>query len=139
MSNSNTTRRILIVEPDPSLRELLRYLLASEGHNVDEAQSRSEALEKLERTGFDVVLTGSNELEVKRDAIVPRVEARSGATPVLQMNCDPARDPAEELGRFMFNPFDLDSLRQALAVLQALVGIDPYSQALCPSAAFVTA
>jgi DNA-binding NtrC family response regulator len=124
MMTSILARRILVVDSEPSVREVLRYLLACDGHDVEEAPGLAQAMDKLGQSSFDVVLAGSIDLEVKGDTTVPHIYARGGATPVLKMNCDPLRDPAEELRRLMFNPFDLDSIRQALAALQQLVGMN---------------
>jgi DNA-binding NtrC family response regulator len=123
MIKSILTRRILVVDPDPSLRELLRYVLVSDGHQVDEAQGRSQAFDKLNHGNFDVVLTGSDELDVKHDMPFPQIKVHGEATPVLKISDDPLSDPSEELRKFMFNPFDLVSIRQALAAVCQIVSV----------------
>ncbi|MDT8344639.1 MAG: response regulator [Thermohalobaculum sp.] len=49
--------KILVVDDDDSLRRVLEYNMAEEGHEVATAASGEEALQALERTGFDAVVT----------------------------------------------------------------------------------
>ena len=123
MIKPNLARRILVVDADPSVRELLRSILVSDGHHVDEAQSRSQAYDKLNRSDFDVVLTGPAELEVTHHTPFPQVEVHGDPTPVLTISADPFSDPTDELQRFTFNPFDLISIRQALEAIQQMVSL----------------
>jgi DNA-binding NtrC family response regulator len=123
MMTTNPKRRVLVVDSDPSMREFLRCVLASDGHQVDEAQSGSQAVEKLDHGNFDVVLSGAAELDVKSELPFPALEVRGEATPVLKMNDDPRRDATEEIINFMFNPFDLASIRQALSAIDLFLGL----------------
>ena len=50
------TARILLVEDDPSQREVLRYNLIAESYSVEEADSGDEALLLVEETQPDLVL-----------------------------------------------------------------------------------
>ena len=50
------TARILLVEDDPSQREVLRYNLIAENYSVEEADSGDEALLLVEETQPDLVL-----------------------------------------------------------------------------------
>jgi DNA-binding response OmpR family regulator len=56
-SRRNTGRRILIVEDSDDLRELMVLLLEAEGYLVDTAATASDALDQLDRTSYDLVLT----------------------------------------------------------------------------------
>ena len=49
--------RILVVDDDPSIRELLRELLVEEGHKVRMAENGRKALERIRKESFDLVLT----------------------------------------------------------------------------------
>jgi len=49
--------QILIVDDESDIRRLLREMLAFEGHEVTEAASGLEALERLRKVAFDLVVT----------------------------------------------------------------------------------
>ena len=48
--------RILVVDDDASLRRIVEYNLAEEGYAVATAGSGEEALDSLEKAGFDLVV-----------------------------------------------------------------------------------
>ncbi len=49
--------RILVVEDDEEMRSLLKDFLADEGYEADSAHNGSEALLKLAKESFDLVIT----------------------------------------------------------------------------------
>ena len=71
--------RILIVEDEPSVLNLFRYLLTDGGYSVSAAQSGSEAMEKLSE-GFDLVLTN---LKMEGMKVLERVKEQSPETAVI--------------------------------------------------------
>ncbi len=60
-STENKTKRekakILVVDDDPGIRELLSGIFSQEGHIVEVAQDGKEALLKIRKEGFDLVLS----------------------------------------------------------------------------------
>lgn len=54
MVKNNT---ILLVEDDPSIRELLEEILSLEGYNIDVCQNGLEAQVALQRKSFDLIIT----------------------------------------------------------------------------------
>jgi DNA-binding response OmpR family regulator len=81
-------RRVLIVDDEPHIREVLRGYLAADGFEVDEAADGETALEQMRKTGadlvlLDVMLPGIDGLEALRrlrefsDAYVILVTARA--------------------------------------------------------------
>jgi CheY-like chemotaxis protein len=57
MTGEVAIRRILIVEDDDALREILTVALSRDGHAVDGACDGTEALALLERQPYDLVLS----------------------------------------------------------------------------------
>ncbi len=107
-----TPKRLLIVDDDPYLRRLLRLVLRDVPVEVSEAATGEEALAKIERETWDVVLL---------DLILPQYggfricrKLRSGPHPdawVVMMTADDsaeARETALESGadEFVAKPFD---------------------------------
>jgi two-component system response regulator ResD len=48
--------RILVVEDEPRIRQLVRMVLEGESHEADEAESGAQALERLSERGYDLVV-----------------------------------------------------------------------------------
>jgi CheY-like chemotaxis protein len=63
-----SSRRILVVDDDAEIRELLTTALVGEGYTVDEACDGGEALTLLEQRPYDLVLS---------DLHMPRVDGPS--------------------------------------------------------------
>ncbi len=76
--------RILVVDDDPNIRELVRFFLEHEGIDVLEASNGAEALAKLESTRADMVIL---------DIMMPQMDGwelcrtlrAAGETPVLML------------------------------------------------------
>lgn len=51
--------RILVIEEDHMIRDLLFQVLSSKGYRVDAAETFSEGFEKLKGKGFDMVIAGT--------------------------------------------------------------------------------
>jgi CheY-like chemotaxis protein len=63
--------RMLVVDDEPHIRELLDIIFSAEGWHVDWAASGAEALERFQRESFDIVvldqsMPGPNGVEVAR-------------------------------------------------------------------------
>ena len=52
----NTAPRVLIVDDNPEIREIIRILLSGEGYALEEAKNGDEALEKAWETAFDLII-----------------------------------------------------------------------------------
>lgn len=74
--------KILIVEDEPSVLNLFRYLLTDGGYSVATAQSGSEAMEKL-KEGFDLVLTDLKMEDMNGMEMLELVKERSPETAVI--------------------------------------------------------
>lgn len=57
MSGEPAVRRILVVDDDDALREVLTVALSRDGHTVDGACDGTEALALLEQQPYDLVLS----------------------------------------------------------------------------------
>jgi CheY-like chemotaxis protein len=90
--------RILIVEDEPTVLNLFRYLLTDGGYSVATAQSGSEAMEKLSE-GFDLVLTDLKMEDMDGMEVLELVQERSPETAVIVVTGYAAMDSAIEAMR----------------------------------------
>jgi CheY-like chemotaxis protein len=92
-----TPSRVLIVDDEGSVRELLRRILEREGYEVIEAADAEEALQRVELLSpsvafCDVHLTGANGLW-----LADQIRAMSPATAMVLATGDPEIPAAESL------------------------------------------
>ena len=90
--------RILIVEDEPTVLNLFRYLLTDGGYSVATARSGSEAMEKLSE-GFDLVLTDLKMEDMDGMEVLELVQERSPETAVIVVTGYAAMDSAIEAMR----------------------------------------
>jgi CheY-like chemotaxis protein len=111
--------KILIVEDDCiSLKNLSLYLLMS-GYDVEEASDGLEALQKLDREKFDLVLSDIKMPRFDGYSLTKRVCASFPATPIILMTADPLEEPgavaAKSGARHMLTkPLVLDDLLEKI-------------------------
>jgi CheY-like chemotaxis protein len=114
--------KILIVDDDPVIRELLQHLLQSEGHTVDVAENGMEGISKLGEGGFqlvtlDVDMPKLNGIEVLK---LIRSDAKLARLPVLMCtahNSMEALDTAFGIGAtgYFVKPFNTPELKKSVA------------------------
>jgi CheY-like chemotaxis protein len=111
--------KILVVEDDCiSLKNLSLYLLMS-GYDVEEASDGLQALQKLEREKFDLVLSDIKMPRFDGYSLTKHVCASFPATPIILMTADPPEQPgtvaAEAGARHMLTkPLVLDQLLEKI-------------------------
>lgn len=95
MLASPSMARVLVVDDDPHLREVLRYALARDGHEVAEAQDGQEAVNAVAARAPDLVVL---------DIVMPRMDGLAACREIRKNNTVPivflsSRD--EELDRVL--------------------------------------
>ena len=108
-------KKILIVEDDNSIRELLVEIFESEGYQVDSGANGSEGLRALEKRTPDVILM--DVLMPVMDGFAFREEqlkkSEWGSIPVLAMSAqdhEMAKLEAYGIKHFIHKPLELDHL-----------------------------
>jgi len=109
-------KRILIVDDEQSMREMLAILLKKEGLDVRSAASRSEAAETLRVGPVDLVLTDVKLPDGDGLEILRHVKSSSPETAVVVMTAFGTSEmavAARKLGAeaYILKPFDVDELR----------------------------
>ena len=115
--------RILVVEDDTKMAELLRRGLAAQGHAVEVAEDGIKGLEKTQNLPFDtivldVMLPGVDGLRLAR-----RLRAGGNRVPILMLT---ARDSAADIVKgldtgaddYLTKPFSFDVLAARLRVIE---------------------
>ncbi len=108
--------RILIVDDEQSMRDMLAILLRKQGLEVRSAGSRGEAADELARAAFDLVLTDVKLPDGDGLEILRHVKAASPGTAVVVMTAYGTTETAvaaRKLGAeaYILKPFDVDELR----------------------------
>jgi DNA-binding NtrC family response regulator len=109
-------KRILIVDDEQSMRELLAILLKKDGFEVATAACRAEAAATLSARGFDMVLTDVRLPDGDGLEILRHVKAASPETVVIVMTAFGTTETAvaaRKLGAeaYVLKPFDVDEVR----------------------------
>jgi class 3 adenylate cyclase len=115
---SNVQGRILIVDDNPSNRELLGRQLMRAGHTITEAEGGHAALGKLESETFDLILLDLMMPDISGYAVLCRLKAEPATSeiPVIMIS---ALDDLDSVIRcieagavdYLFKPFDATLLR----------------------------
>ena len=76
MVSQNTTSRILVVDDEPAVRQMLLQMLGRAGYEVDEAEDGAHAMKMLKQNPVDLVIT---------DMIMPNKE---GMVTIMEIRRD---------------------------------------------------
>src|SRR5579862_5130821 len=116
---ASSPHRLLIVDDDPSIHELVQAMLAGQGWEADSASSGEDALTRLETRSYDALLTdilmpGMDGLE-----LLGRLRARHPGTPVVMMTVKNTPDHVmgslrREAAAYVSKPFSRDTLLTTL-------------------------
>src|SRR3989449_1129095 len=113
-------RRVLVVDDERSMRELLAIMLKQAGHDVTLAEGGEQAVETLKREAFDLVITDLRMRKVDGLAVLRAVKEHSPHTVVLVVTAYASTETAVEamkLGAYDYltKPFKLDEIRVTIA------------------------
>ena len=108
-------KRVLVVDDELPVRELLGNMLTHLGHSWEAACNVTEALSKIESTEFDLVLTdlnmpGTNGVELARE-----IKRRNPETPVILMTGSQLQNPSPDIDDVLRKPFSAQQLRELIA------------------------
>lgn len=113
--------RILIIEDDADINDIIKARLSKDGHECTQAWSGSEAALRLESTAFDLVITDLMMPGLSGEGIVGLVRARSASTPIIVVSARVT--PADKISLlkmgaddYLTKPFDLDELAMRVEV-----------------------
>jgi DNA-binding NtrC family response regulator len=116
---------VLVVDDEPSARDLCRKILKVQGFRVEEAESAARALEILERSLIDIVLTDVRMPGMDGMELLKIIKSRFGGTDTVIMTgfgSIRAAVEAMKLGAYDYitKPFKVDDFRRVFERLVAL-------------------
>jgi CheY-like chemotaxis protein len=111
-------RRILLVDDERVMRELLKNLLIQQRHIVEEANNGAEALGLFTRGRFDLVMTDCVMPFMNGDELALRIRQLAPRQPILMMtgyNCRRGRN--NPVNAIVYKPLDFDQLHLEMGKL----------------------
>ncbi|MEW8632356.1 MAG: phosphate regulon transcriptional regulator PhoB [Candidatus Thiodiazotropha sp.] len=118
-------QRILIVEDEPEVREMIRYILEPKGYQVDEAGNAQEARQQLSLRNYDLILMdwmlpGRSGLDLTREL---KQNVRQDSPPVIMLTArseevDKVNGLESGADDYITKPF---STREMLARIKAVI------------------
>ncbi len=116
--------RILVVEDEPLVREVLGVYLAEDHHHVTTAENGREGLEKFRAGEFDLVMTDRSMPEMNGDALAAAIKQLRPMQPVLLLTgfgdiMAGAGELPAGVDLVVSKPFTLTTLRTAIAKITA--------------------
>jgi CheY-like chemotaxis protein len=110
---SGASGRVLIVDDDPLIRELLRDFLTTVGDEVATAASGAEAVEVVPIFQPDVILTDMVMPGMSGTDVLDALRRDGVSTPVILISGHPITMPEGFFG-FLKKPFDLRKLAEVV-------------------------
>jgi two-component system response regulator PilR (NtrC family) len=112
--------RVLVVDDERSMRELLVIMLKQAGHEVTAVDGGEEAVEALKREVFDLVITDLRMRKVDGLAVLRAAKDLSPQTVVLVITAFASTETAVEAMRlgaydYITKPFKLDEIKLTIA------------------------
>jgi two-component system, response regulator FlrC len=119
-ATARATRRLLVVDDDPSVREAVEMILRLDGHLVETVNSGSEALSVFMPGKFDLVFTDYYMPAMTGDKLAAALRGRSPSQPIVMLTAygeklQASGSPLTCVDAFIGKPFEIESLRKAVA------------------------
>ena len=110
-------KRILVVDDERTVRDVLTNLLGRLGHTAEAASNAAEALSKIEASEFDLVLTDFNMPVMKGDELAREIKKRKQGMPVVLITASPPQSLSQAIDRVLLKPFSVQELSETIASL----------------------
>jgi CheY-like chemotaxis protein len=110
-------KRVLVVDDEPAVRDLMQALVRHIGHEVETVESGAEALDRIEGNEFDLVFTDLIMPGMKGDALAREIKMRRPALPVVLLTGHKPERVSPDFSLVLAKPFTRDDLRRVIAAL----------------------
>lgn len=120
----STSKKILVVDDSPSIRQVVRLNLAKAGHEVAEAGNGVEALDLVSQTTYDLIVSDLNMPKMDGLTFIARLRDVAGGkfVPVIMLTTESTEEKKVQglaLGvrAWLVKPFTPDKLVSAVTKL----------------------
>lgn len=108
--------KILVIDDDPSIRNMLEIVLKKSGYDVTCTESGKSALEKLKKETFDLIISDIKMPDITGIDLLKKIKTINPEIPVILITAFASANDAVEamkLGAedYVTKPFNLDELR----------------------------
>jgi len=112
-------KRILIVDDDPDIRQVLSDRISSLGYVVETANDGREALEALKKSRFDGMLLDMRMPEIDGNEVLRRTRMSHPALPIVVVTATSVKESAAQTVAggacaYLLKPFDAVQLKQTV-------------------------
>jgi CheY-like chemotaxis protein len=112
--------RVLIVEDDRSIRDLLKTILSLDGYGIDIAMDGNEAIAALDKNPFDAILLDLMMPKTNGYEVIHHVASKKLGIPIVIATAavkqiDNSRIDRNVVVAVIKKPFDIDAVRDAVA------------------------
>lgn len=113
------SKRILLADDQPEVRETVRLLLGMDGHSVEEASNGQEALGLFAPDRFDLVITDYAMPLMRGDELATNIKHVAPSQPILMItgSAELFGGCAAAVDGYLQKPFGCEELRRAVAEL----------------------
>ena len=80
------SKRILVVDDEATITELIEVLLTGEGYEVATASNGTDGLEKVDAVNPDLIITDISMPDMEGVEFISRLRKRSISTPIIAMS-----------------------------------------------------
>ena len=112
--------KLLVVDDDQPVRDVLRDILAGEGYDVDSASGGAQALEKANARTYDLVITDVRMEDMDGLTLLRELNALSPAPQVIIITAWPSMDDVlesvrERAANYIVKPFEVQQVCDVVA------------------------
>ncbi len=107
---------VLIVDDELKIRRILQIMLENENYKTEQAKDGVEALEKMETSDFDLIITDMKMPNMNGIELLEQIQKRDNTAPVIMMTAYGTIQTAVEAMKkgaydYILKPFDLEEMK----------------------------
>lgn len=111
--------RVLVVEDEPLVREVITMFLSEDAHEIDTAEDGLRGLEKFKAGTFDLVLTDRSMPEMNGDQLAVEIKKVQPTVPIILLTgfgdlISASGEKIEGIDLVVTKPFTMEMLRNAI-------------------------